>query len=381
MTDPRLRIAVDAMQVGSSPAGIGRYIIELLRALDGCADEADEITAYTSSSSRALTTWEPRMVKVVSVGGPGGARKRILRQQLVLPGMINGKSDIVHYPDYLTALRNSTPAVVTIHDVAFASDPRFYTWPQRALRRLMHPVALRSAATIVVDSNFTRQEVLRLFPMVHPDRVRVVYLGISPPEELKETVCTELRERLGLPDRFVLSVCTREPRKNLDRLLHAFGRCPELAEEHLVLVGGSGWGRDSLAVLKEYGPRLAHRVVVTGYVDESQLAALYHMTSAFVYISLHEGFGLPPLEALSYGAPVVASDIPVLHEVLGDQALFVDPYDVESIGAGIQTVLRSEDWRTRFGDHGRLHVRQYTWRQCAMEMLQIYREAASRSGR
>ena len=376
MTSRPLRIAIDAMQVGKSPAGIGRYIIELVRAFDTCADESYEITAYTSQSARALLEWRPKRVRIVQVGGAGGTRKRILRQQLVVPNLVNKTADIIHYPDYLTALRNSTPCVVTIHDVAYSVDPAFYTWPQRVLRHIMHPVALRAATTIVADSEFTRQEILRLFPNVSPEKVRVVYLGISPPEEPREEVCTALRERLKLPESFVLSVCTREPRKNLDRLLHAFGRCPELADEYLVLVGGAGWGRDSLAVLKSYGPQLARRVLVTGYVAESELAALYHMASVFVYISLLEGFGLPPLEALSRGAPVVASDIPVLREVLGDHVSYVDPYDIEHIGAGITTMLRNDDLREQLMQRGKQHVRQFTWERCAHQMLEIYRHAA-----
>jgi len=370
------------MQVGASPAGIGRYIIELIQAFDECVDDSTgvEITAYTSASSHALITWKPSRVKVVAIGGAGDTKRRIFKQQYVLPGMINGSADIIHYPDYLTAVRNTVRAVVTIHDVAFASDPRFYTRPQRILRKVMHPVALRSAETIVVDSHFTRRELLRYFPGVDQDKVRVVYLGISPAQVSSEAVRAELRARLRLPDRFILSVCTREPRKNLDRLLHAFGRCPELSDEHLVLVGGAGWGQDSLAVIKEYGPTLARRVIVTGYVSEPELAALYHMTSAFVYISLHEGFGLPPLEALSHGVPVVASDIPVLHEVIGDNALFVDPHDIDHIGAGLRTALDSHDWRGKFARRGQQHVQRYTWRQCATEMLSIYGEAAARNG-
>lgn len=369
------------MQVGNSPAGIGRYITELVRAFDVCADERYEITAYTSRSARALLEWSPQRVKVVPVGGAGGTRKRILRQQFVVPKLVRGHSDIAHYPDYLTPIDCPAPCVVTIHDVAYSANPAFYTWPQRMLRQIMYPVALRAATTIVADSEFTRQEILRNFPSVPPDQIRVVYLGIAPPASPREDVCAAIRDRLRLPDRFVLSVCTREPRKNLDRLLHAFGRCPELADEYLVLVGGAGWGRDSLAVLNAYGPQLARRVLITGYIAEPELAALYRLASAFVYISLLEGFGLPPLEAMSYGVPVVASDIPVLREVLGDHALYVHPYDVDSIGAGIRTMLNDTDASGQFARRGRLHVRQFTWERCAGQMLDIYRQTAVREGR
>lgn len=376
MTRRPLRIALDAMQVGSSPAGIGRYIIELVRALDTCADSSCEITAYVSPYARAFTEWRPRRVKLVPIRGGGGIKKRIIRQQLVLPGLVNGSSDIVHYPDYHTGLRNSVPSVVTIHDMAYAVDPAFYTWSQRVLRHLMHPVALRTSTTVVADSEFTRREILRLFPETPPEKVRVVYLGIRAPVKMAEDVCSRLRERLRLPERFALSVCTREPRKNLDTLLHAFGKCSALADQHLVLVGGAGWGRDSLSVLNSYGSQLTDRVTVTGYVDDRELVALYHMASAFVYISLLEGFGLPPLEALSYGTPVVASDIPVLREVLGDHAIYVDPHDIEHIGAGIRTLLNNDDLRGRLSSPGILHSRRFTWERCASEMLAIYREAA-----
>ena len=375
-----LRIAVDAMQVGSSPAGIGRYITELVQAFDSYADESYEITAYTSALARSLLEWSPKRVRVVPVGGPGGTRKRILQQQLVLPKLVKAHSDIVHYPDYLTALGKPAPCVVTIHDVAYAASAAFYPWPQRMIRHAMYPVALRAATTIVAVSEFTRREILRVFPSVPPEKVRVVYSGILPPSESGEDTCRALRDRLQLPERFVLSVCTREPRKNLDRLLHAFGRCPELAHEHLVLVGRAGWGRDSLAVLNSYGPQLARRVLATGYVDEGELVALYQMASAFVYISLLEGFGFPPLEAMSHGVPVVASDIPVLREVLGENAIYVDPYNIDDIAAGIRALLSNAEARGDLAKRGRSHARRFTWGRCAGEMLEIYRHAALASG-
>lgn len=371
-----LRIAIDAMQVGKSPAGIGRYITELVRAFDTCADESYEITAYTSSSARSLLEWSPKRVRVVPVGGPGGTIKRILRQQFVLPKLVREHSDIVHYPDYLTALSKPAPCVVTIHDVAYAANTAFYPWPQRMLRHAMYPIALRAATTIVAVSEFTRQEIVRVFPSVPPEKVRVVYSGIVPPSEIGEDICSSVRDRLQLPERFVLSVCTREPRKNLDRLLHAFGQRPELAHEHLVLVGRAGWGRDSLAVLNKYGSQLSRRVLVTGYVEEPELVALYRMASAFVYISLMEGFGLPPLEALAHGVPLVVSDIPVLRETLGDNARFVNPYDTEEIASGIRNVLDNVALTSKLAIQGRSHVQRFSWERCARQMLEIYRETA-----
>ena len=381
MSDRPLRVAVDAMQVGQAPAGIGRYIIELVRALDACVDNDCEVTVYTSQFARALLEeWSPERVKIVPVGGAAGTKRRILRQQIVVPRLIKGHYDIVHYPDYRVAISNPAPCVATIHDVAYAANPSFYTWPQRMVRHIMHPITLRAATKVIAVSEFTRQEILRRFPGVSPDMVHAVHLGILPPMEREEDTCAGLRERLQLPDRFVLSVCTREPRKNLDNLLHAFGRCPELADEHLVLVGGAGWGRDSLAVLNSYGTRLARRVLVTGYVSDSELAALYHMASTFVYISFLEGFGLPPLEALSYGVPVVASDIPVLHETLGDNAMYVNPYDIDHIGAGIKAMLDDDELRHQLVMRGRSHVRQFTWDRCAEQTLEIYRGTALASG-
>lgn len=373
----KTRVAIDALQVGTTPAGIGRYIIELAKALDSCACETDEITVYISQAAVRLFEWQPQRIHIVPVRGGGKTRSRILRQQLVLPRLMNRGCDVVHYPDYLTPLRRPAPCVITVHDVAYAVDPTFYTPSQRVWRHLMYPVALRATTAIIAVSDFTRREILRLFPKMPPDRVRVVHLGVQSLGEPQAEVCRRLRDRFGLPSRFVLSVCTREPRKNLDRLLHAFGRSPELADEHLVLVGGAGWGPDSLDVLSAYGPQLRRRVLVTGYVATSELAALYHMASAFIYISLYEGFGLPPLEALSCGLPAIVSDIPVLHEVLGSSALYVNPYDVDDIAAGVRAMLRDSDLRARLAAEGRERARRFTWARCASETLAIYREVAS----
>lgn len=371
------RIAIDAMQVGDSPAGIGRYIIELTRALDACADESDHITIYIRRTAQPLFSWPHRRVRIVPVGGLGATYGRILRQQLLLPRLMHQRYDVVHYPDYLVPLRRPARCVVTIHDLAYAADASFFTRRQRLWRHVMYPAALRAATTIVAVSDFTRREILRLFPDIAAHKIRVVHLGVRPFAEPTSEVRNAVRSRLRLPERFVLSVCTREPRKNLPRLLRAFGECPELANEHLVLVGGSGWGPDSLEVLGAYGPQLSRRVLVTGYIDEVELAALYHMASAFVYVSLVEGFGLPPLEALSCGLPVIASDIPVLREVLGSNALYVDPYSIEKIGTAIQALLRDGHLRRQLGAQGRAHARHFTWERCAMEMLAIYRNATA----
>lgn len=371
-----LRVAIDGLQIGRTPAGVGRYVIDLLRALDASADDEHEITAYVPRSARLVTEWTPERLHIVPVADAGGSAQRILRQQLVLPQLMKNRYDVVHYPDYLVPLRRPAPCILTLHDMAYAHDASFFTGPQRAVRRMMNPIGVRAARLIAADSGFTRTEVLRLFPDVPPDRIRVVYPGVHCFPEPSEDACESVRARLRLPDRFVLSVCTREPRKNLGRLLHAFGQCADLAHEYLVLVGSPGWGDDATSVLTSYGRRLADRVIVTGYVEELELSALYRMASAFVYVSLLEGFGFPLLEAMSCGVPVVASNIPVLREVGGPNAVYVDPLDVEQIGHGIASLLGDAQLRAQLARGGVERAGRFSWARCAAQMLALYGEVA-----
>lgn len=368
---------MDALQLGGQPAGVGRYVRELLWSLSSVLSEREHVTAFVSDAALSALPASGGNLRLVAQPAERGAR-RILRQQFVLPRHMRRRFHVVHYPDYLVPLwRRPRPFTVTLHDVAYAIDPAYFTFGQRVLRRGSTPVAARAADHIIVDSHFTRSEVLRLFPDVAPDSVTVVHPGVSelgPPAE-----AGGVRARYGLFGRYVLSVCTLEPRKNIARLIEAFRR-PELADEVLVLAGREGWGVERIHQLGS-GPDLQGRLVVTGYLSDGELATLYKHATAFAYPSLYEGFGFPVLEAMQAGLPVLASDIPVLHETAGDAVVFVDPRSPEHMAVALRALLDDAEKRARLVEQGRRVVQRFSWRSCAAATLEVYREVArSHSG-
>jgi glycosyltransferase involved in cell wall biosynthesis len=367
---------MDALQVGATPAGVGRYVIELVRALEDVLGDEESLTVFAAEAARELVDLPVRRVKILPVP-VGSTLRRIVRQQLALPRRMRGY-DVVHYPDYLVPLiGRPEPSVVTIHDLSYFARADFFTRGQLALRRLVSPVAMRGAAAVLADSAFTRDEILRYFPTLAPERVRVVHLGVRPMADASPGEFAAVRARLRLPDEYVLSVGTLEPRKNLVRLIEAFAQ-PELAHRHLVLAGGRGWGGALESALAAAPPELRSRLTVTGFLTGAELAAIYRRATVFAYVSLYEGFGFPVLEAMDAGVPVVASDIPVLREMSDGAAAFVSPDDPSAIALALAQLLDDRRRRAELAARGTRNAARFTWRRCAEETLAVYR-IASRS--
>jgi glycosyltransferase involved in cell wall biosynthesis len=180
---------------------------------------------------------------------------------------------------------------------------------------------------------------------------------------------------LDLPEKFILFVGTREPRKNLGRLIQAYAELPDpvQSEFSLVIVGPPGWGETDLPAIN----RLGNRVVLLEYLDAQKLALTYNRASLLVYPSLYEGFGLPPLEAMACGCPVVVSRAASLPEVCADAALYVDPLDVQSIAEGMDRVLADEELRLSLRQKGRERAEVFTWENTARETLKVFAELLS----
>ncbi len=357
------------MQVTPDGAGVARYVRELLASLKDVLRSEERVTAFVQHGALAVLPPPSDRLRY-QVFGDSPTWRRILTQQFMLPS-ITRRFDVAHYPDYLTPLWwRGTAYVSTIHDMAYSAPDHFFTSSQSILRRVANPLTIRRATRVMVDSAFTRSEVLRLFPDVPHSRVSVVYPGIPSLPAPKDS--HEVVRRLGLPARFVLSVGTLEPRKNLYSLLNAFAR-PELEEEYVVLVGRQGWGpsiQQSLGLHRT----LASRVLIVGHISDIELGALYAEAAAFAYVSLYEGFGFPVLEALAAGLPTVASDIPVLRETTRGAAVFVDPRSPENIAAGIRSVLDQPAIRQHLSKSGAGVAKSYSWRSCAEEVLAVYRD-------
>lgn len=291
--------------------------------------------------------------------------------------MANHPPDVLFVPSHVLPLIHPRHSVVTVHDLGFQYYPQAHTLSQNLYLRWSTRHNARAASRILADSQATRQDLVRYYG-ISPEKIVVVYPGrneslapISEPAALDA-----VRSRFSLTGPYLLYVGTLHPRKNLVRLVQAFAALlssdlPSSASGlQLVLAGQRGWLYDEVfAQVRKLD--LAGRVILTGYVPEADLPALLSGALAFAFPSLYEGFGLPILEAMACGTPVVCSDVSSLPEVAGDAALLVDPESVESIAGGLARVVADEHLRRELVNQGFQQVRGFSWRRCAQEALQV----------
>ncbi|MFV9504610.1 MAG: glycosyltransferase family 4 protein [Oscillochloridaceae bacterium umkhey_bin13] len=376
-------IGVDYTAAAWQGAGIGRYTRGLIRA----AVALDPTIQYTLFyAARGLPPTSPYLAELRNLcANHRNVRARpiplsprlltILWQRLRLPlraEYLVGPLDLLHAPDFvLPPTRART--LLTVHDLTFLVHPECAEAGLRAYLSQAVPRALARTHMVLVDSQATANDLARLLGVTGP-HVRLLYPGVEPqfrplPPEATEPV----RQQLGLPAQFLLFVGTLEPRKNLVRLLEGFAQADLPASTALVIAGKRGWLYEEVfAKLAQL--RLETRVRLLDFVTDEQLPALYNLAQAFVYPSLYEGFGLPVLEALACGTPVVTAKTSSLIEVAGQAAILVDPYDPTAIATGISTALQTApDLRAA----GPIQARHFNWATTAQTLLTCYAELAA----
>ena len=305
---------------------------------------------------------------------------RLIAQQVLLPAAVSGwGADVVHSPSFIMPyLRGAARHVLTVHDMTSFSHPQCHIALRRSgLYRRMVLASLRRADAVVVPSQATRQAILEFLPDLQPDRIHVTVPGIG--EEFRLCAPTSVREvaaRLKLPQPYILYVGTLEPRKNLPALVESYRRLVEAGaiKEHLVLAGKLGWGYESL--LKQIQvPALRGRVHLAGYVDQKDLPAVYAGARLFVYPSLHEGFGFPPLEAMACGVLVISTRSSSLAENLERAAELVAPDDIAGLADAMQRLLTDDTLRAKRQGQGLEQARHYWWEQTARGTVKSYQAA------
>jgi glycosyltransferase involved in cell wall biosynthesis len=285
----------------------------------------------------------------------------------------SGPLDVFHSPDFALAPSQSARTLVTIHDLSFMRVPEC---SEPSLRTYLNEVVPRSvgrADVVLADSESTRQDVLELLK-VAPGRVQVIYAGVDDGfQPVRDPLILEqTRTRYGLPQRFVLGVGTLQPRKNYRRLVEAFARLRGQDDVRLIISGARGWMYEEIfRRVDELG--LTGRVLFPGYVAEGDLPALYSLAEVFAFPSLYEGFGLPPLEAMACGTPVVVSRTSSLPEVVGDAAWQIDPLSVEELAEALGTLLGSSTRRATLVERGLVQARRFAWSEAARKLLELYR--------
>jgi len=283
--------------------------------------------------------------------------------------------DVLHGPVNVAPRRAPCPTVVTVHDLAFLRFPNTLTPGRRRYLTAATRDAVRRAERVIAVSASTARDVVELLGAA-PDLVTVVPLAADPAfRPLPPAALAAFRAERGLARPFVLSVATLEPRKNLPLLLRAFARIAADVEHDLVLVGAEGWmGGELRATLGRLN--LGDRVRLAGFGDPADLPSWYGAAELFVYPSLFEGFGLPPLEAMACGTPVVVSTAASLPEVVGDAALAIDPTDEAGLAASMGRVLFDPILAADLRARGLARAAGFSWARTAAATVGVYREAA-----
>ncbi len=291
--------------------------------------------------------------------------------------MLRRPPDVLFVPAHVVPLWHPAPSVVTVHDVGYRFFPRQHTWRARLYLDVSTRFSCRASRRVIADSQATARDLMHVYG-VAPERIAVIYPGLDPAiARASEAAQQAVRERYQLPRPFVLYVGTIQPRKNLRRLVEAFARLPaSLGGFDLVLAGQTGWlSGEIYAAVQAHG--LEARVHTPGYIAQEDLPALLSAATCFVMPSLYEGFGLPVLEAMACGTPVISSDGGSLPEVAGDAALLFPATDAEALAAALVRLLGDAALRRELATRGLAWCRHFSWQRTAQEILAVLTEAGA----
>ena len=373
-----MRIAFDGTTLTPGRTGVGYYTEHLLQHLAREVEATgDELVVV---SNRPIDTQAPLPAHVRVHRGHQFPVRIGWMQMRAARALDAIQADVAHFTNGMIPFATSVSTVVTIHDLSLRLYPQCHPVRRLLLNRPLMQVAMRQASAIVAVSNSTRRDLLRLHG-VSAGRVSVVHEAASPAfRPIRDRARLELmRTKYRLPERFILYVGTIEPRKNLGRLMAAVAQARAAGmPHHLVCVGPYGWSSRDLTGLIERLD-LTPYVHFTGYVPFEDLPTLYNLGELFVFPSLYEGFGLPVVEAMACGTPVITANSSSLGEIAGDAAITVDPSSTEALAQAIRSLAMDEARRRDLSERGRQRSRTFSWAQTAKEMLAVYQRAAGMS--
>ncbi|AZQ14274.1 hypothetical protein DOS48_05245 [Halorubrum sp. PV6] len=362
----RIQVGINGrVLVKPSPGGVGRYTHRLLAELTAGSVDKYECLPVAIGAEDVLNL--PDGVKTEGVVPAHSGPRAHLWEQLTLPRILASEEyDVFHTPAGNPPVLSQTPLVTTIHDISPITHPEWFTKSYAALYRILTPLAVRVSDRIITVSKSARNELIDIYPTA-ANKTTVIYNGV----EGRDTVDSEPVDSLET-GQFLLFVGSVNPRKNLSGLLHAYHHYRQRTSDPypLVLVGPDN---DVFASTDLPAVDGVHRL---GFMSESQLTWLYDSAAVFLFPSLHEGFGLPILEAMSVGTPVVTSDRGAMAEVAGNAAHLVDPTDPTAIADGIEDVLEDIEYQYTLSQRGRDRASEFTWSQTAHQTAELFRDVA-----
>jgi glycosyltransferase involved in cell wall biosynthesis len=367
-----MHIGIDARSLVDPLTGIGRYTLQLSKKL---TNNSSPIFSFYSPSPLCMEMVQSIKASNFKSASCHNRVAKMVWSQTQLPYW--AKKDNINLfwgPTHRLPrfLPKSIAKVVTIHDLVWKYAPQTMQPVSLFVEERLMPEAIRMADIVMADSHSTATGIAEVYPELS-HKVRVVHLGVSA---LPDPFNPQILLGLKITKPYILFVGTLEPRKNLDRLLKAFSSIPEGYRNQfsLVIAGGKGWGGINLPkLIREY--QLDGSVKLLGYVTDYELAALYANARFLIMPSIYEGFGLPLLEAMQYGTPVLTSQSGSMAEVAGDSGMLIDPYSIESICAGIQRMLEDDELIKNLGRKALHRAKEFSWDKCATETMAVFEEA------
>jgi glycosyltransferase involved in cell wall biosynthesis len=373
-----VRIAIDARKLHDY--GIGTYVRNLVRTLATQSYDDEYVLLCRAADVDDVRSLGPRFEPVVERAG-----NYSVREQVSIPAALaRARVDLFHSPHYVVSPLTRCPYVVTIHDCIHLRFPQYL--PNRmasTYARTMMRMAASRARRVLTVSNASKDDILH-YLRVPADRVEVIYNALdtrlaTPPTDDE---VAHVRDRFLLTSPFILYAGNIKPHKNVDRLIEAYSilRRRGITEPKLLIIGDQISKYPNLRRLV-HGFQLHPHVRFLGFVPETTLAALYRLASVFVFPSLYEGFGLPPLEAMAAGTPVVTSNVSSLPEVVGDAAVLIDPMDAGAIADAMARVLSDATLRDTLVTRGHARVQAFSWDRSVARIRQVYADVVAGANR
>ncbi len=367
-----MRIAIDASTI-STQGGPRTYVLGLLDAFFAKDDQNEYVVFYNDSNHIGRF---PTASEIVLPGKSPLAR--LWREHVLLPMRCRKeKIDLLHCPkSAIPLLSPHCPVVVTLHDLIPIKHPETEGRLAQLYWRMHIPRAARKSQFVITDSEHAKKEIMSEYS-VSEDRIQVVPLGFDPvmsQQQPSPEVAQLVRDRYGIGEGYILYVGTIQPRKNIQTLIEAYALLRDIIPmpPKMVIVGRKGWLYDDLFErIAALG--LEEFILFTGFVPDEDLPAIYTGAKVFSYLSLFEGFGLPPLEAMACGVPVVVSNTTSIPEVVGEAGITVEPTDVNAVAESLRKVLVDSALADSLREQGLLQAAKFSWQSTAEKVLKIFR--------
>jgi len=374
-----MRIAIDLTPIPKQMTGVGKYAQNLVKSLA----EYDRKNHYwIFIKGNQYQDFDPNRNNFHIIHLSNILHNipiRILWEQLVLPlHLYREKIDILHSIHYTSPLLAPCKRVITFHDMIFYLFPEKHTNVKRAFFHSVIPLSIKKATRLIAISENTKSDIQEIFD-ISLSKIDVIYVTIDSIYHTLRDIdaISHIKKKYEIQDKFILYVGTLEPRKNIPRLIQAYRKLilENKIKHQLVIVGKKGWSyQEIFNMVERLDSNVRKKVIFTGYVPEEELPLLYNAADLFVYPSLYEGFGIPPLEAMACGVPVIVSNVSSLPEVVGYAGILVDPYNVEELCQAIYKVIVEKGLREVLKKKGFQRAQEFSKEKLAKKMLKIYKK-------